>query len=543
MQAVSETLNDPAVQTRSQTPNDPAVQAVTENLNDGVPVTENDPLPVTENDALPVTENVALPVTEDDGLLVGEDDALPMSEDDGLLVSENDRLLTGEDDVLLLGENDPLLAAEPERPWWGSPPAPARPLRIAMLAPPWIPVPPSGYGGIEAVVDAITRELVRRGHEVTLFAAPGSRSEAKVVELLERPHPDEIERSLYEADHVARAFALIDTAAWRGQPFDVVHDHCGFTAFAMADRLATPLVHTLHGPFTAETAAFYAHHAAKAHVVAISHAQLAQAPRGLRVAGVVPNPIEASRWPLVEEKEDYLLWVGRMTSEKGPHRAIAAARLAGMPLVLAGPVQPGQERFFEHEVAPHIDGSQIRYVGEVAGERKVRLFSRARALLMPIRWPEPFGMVMLEAMVCGTPVIAFPEGAARELVTPGETGFLVDDEREMADACSRVRELDPRRCREAIVERCDVRAVGAAYEAVYRRVLAAHAPQAGANGNGRAKLAAHVPLAPTGSALASPNGSARAKPSPNGSARAKISIQADDTRRVARRRTRVATGA
>src|SRR5579875_626515 len=115
VQAVSETLNDPAVQTRSQ------------NLNDGVPVTENDPLPVTENDALPVTENVALPVTEDDGLLVGEDDALPMSEDDGLLVGENDRLLTG----------------EPERPWWGSPPAPARPLRIAMLAPPWIPVPPS----------------------------------------------------------------------------------------------------------------------------------------------------------------------------------------------------------------------------------------------------------------------------------------------------------------------------------------------------------------------------------------------------------------
>src|SRR5579875_2926158 len=156
-------------------PSDPpvtsAVPVVSATLNDGVPVTENDPLPVTENDALPVTENVALPVTEDDGLLVGEDDALPMSEDDGLLVSENDRLLTGEDDVLLLGENDPLLAAEPERPWWGSPPAPARPLRIAMLAPPWIPVPPSGYGGIEAVVDAITRELVRRGHEVTLFAA------------------------------------------------------------------------------------------------------------------------------------------------------------------------------------------------------------------------------------------------------------------------------------------------------------------------------------------------------------------------------------
>lgn len=346
------------------------------------------------------------------------------------------------------------------------------PLRIAMLAPPWIPVPPPGYGGIEAVVDAITRELVRRGHDVTLFCAPGSRSEAEVVELLDRPHPDQIERSLYEVDHVARAFALIDEAARAGRPYDVVHDHCGFTAFAMADRLSAPVVHTLHGPFTAETAVFYAHHADKAQVVAISRAQLAQAPTGLRVAGVVPNPIAAEDWPLVHEKDGYLLWVGRMTAEKGPHRAITAARLARMPLVLAGPVQPGQERFFEHEVAPHIDGDQIRYVGEVAGEEKTRLFARAHALLMPIRWPEPFGMVMLEAMVCGTPVIAFPEGSARELVTPGQTGFLVDDEEQMADACSMTSELDPARCRQVIVERCDVRAVAAAYEEVYRRVAA-----------------------------------------------------------------------
>lgn len=343
-------------------------------------------------------------------------------------------------------------------------------LRIAMLAPPWIPVPPPGYGGIEAVVDAITRELVRRGHDVTLFAAPGSRSQAQVVALLDRPHPDEIERSLYEVDHVARAFARIDEARDAGRPYDVVHDHCGFTAFAMADRLQTPMVHTLHGPFTPETEAFYAHHANKAHVVAISRAQLAQAPAGLRVAGVVPNPIIAEDWPLVREKDDYLLWVGRMTAEKGPHRAITAARLARLPLVLAGPVQPGQERFFEHEVAPHIDGKEIRYVGEIAGEQKTRLFSRARALLMPIRWPEPFGMVMLEAMVCGTPVIAFPEGAASELVVPGQTGLLVNSEEEMADACSMTSELDPIHCRETIVERCAARAVAAAYENVYRRV-------------------------------------------------------------------------
>jgi glycosyltransferase involved in cell wall biosynthesis len=351
-----------------------------------------------------------------------------------------------------------------------------RPLRIAMLAPPWIPVPPPGYGGIEAVVDLVARELVRRGHTVTLFAAPGSRSEAEVIEVLERAHPDEIGNALYEADHVARAYAMVDRAGARNRPYDLVHDHSGFTAFAMADRVSVPVVHTLHGPFTAETAAFYAHHAAKAEVVAISHGQLAQAPEGLRVAGVVPNPIDAAAWPLERVKEDYLLWVGRMTAEKGPHRAITAARLARMPLVLAGPIQPGQERYFEQAVAPHVDGEQIRYVGEVAGERKRRLFARARALLMPIRWPEPFGMVMLEAMVCGTPVIAFPEGAARELVLPGRTGLLVENEEEMADACRRVDQIDPERCRALVLARCDAGAVAAAYEDVYRRVLARAEP-------------------------------------------------------------------
>ncbi len=327
------------------------------------------------------------------------------------------------------------------------------------------------------MIALLSRELLRRGHEVTLFAAPGSCSEAEVVELLDAPHPEAIERALYEADHVARAFAHIEREERSGRAYDVVHDHCGFTAFAMADRIGVPLVHTLHGPFTPDTAAFYAHHAAKAKVVAISDAQLREAPANLQVAGVVPNPIDAARWPLIREKAGYLLWVGRMAEEKGPHRAIAAARLAKMPLVLAGPVQPGQEHFFEREVAPHIDGRQVRWEGEVAGATKRRLFARASALLMPIRWQEPFGIVMIEAMVCGTPVIAFPEGAAEELVRPGETGFLVHDEQEMAAACLRAGELDPSRCRTAVVKRYEVRAVAAAYERIYRSCSERSAPR------------------------------------------------------------------
>jgi glycosyltransferase involved in cell wall biosynthesis len=336
-----------------------------------------------------------------------------------------------------------------------------------MLAPPWISVPPPGYGGVESVVSVLTEALVQRGNEVTLFCAPGSTSSARVVSLLDEAHPDEIERSLYEVDHVARAFAAIDRA--RGERhFDVVHDHCGFTALGMADRLATPLVHTLHGQFTRATSAFYTRHESKATLVAISRAQRATAPARLADVEVIPNPIELRGWPLRERKEDYVLWVGRMTAEKGPHRAIAAARAAGVPLVLAGVIQPGQQAFFDREVAPHIDGDRVRFLGEIGGPFKRSVFADARALLMPISWQEPFGMVMVEALACGTPVIAFPAGAASELVVDGLTGFLVEDKTAMAAAVERLGSISARDCRAWVADHCDVNVVARAYESAYR---------------------------------------------------------------------------
>jgi glycosyltransferase involved in cell wall biosynthesis len=336
-------------------------------------------------------------------------------------------------------------------------------MKISMLAPPWIPVPPPGYGGIEQVVALLAAELTERGNEVTLFAAPGTRSRARVLTPLEGPHPDEIEMSLYEVDHVASAFARIGQA---DPPFEILHDHCGFAAFAFADRIRTPLIHTLHGPFTEETAAFYGRHGHKASAVALSRYQARQAPDALEVVAVIGNPIVVDDFPFSSEKEDYLLWIGRMDEDKGPDRAITAAREADAPLVIAGPVQPGNEEFFAREVEPHIDGDGVRYVGEV-GDEKLELYAGARAFLMPIRWPEPFGLVMTEAMACGTPVIAFPEGSAPELVLDGETGFVVDDEHEMAAAVDRLGELEPARCRESARERFDVAAVAAEYERAY----------------------------------------------------------------------------
>jgi glycosyltransferase involved in cell wall biosynthesis len=226
----------------------------------------------------------------------------------------------------------------------------------------------------------------------------------------------------------------------------------------------------MHGEFDRDTGHFYECHGHKASLVAISHTQLAAAPAGLTAAEVIPNPVDVSNWPLEPRKDGYLLWIGRMAEIKGPHRAITAARRAGLPLVLAGPIQPGQRAFFEAEIAPQLDGRRVIYVGEVGGEAKKRLFARATALLMPIRWPEPFGMVMVEALACGTPVISFPEGAAAEVVEHGQNGFLVASEREMAHAVDQLGRIDARTCRASVSSRYSVGAVAGRYEELYRRV-------------------------------------------------------------------------
>jgi glycosyltransferase involved in cell wall biosynthesis len=342
-----------------------------------------------------------------------------------------------------------------------------------MLAPPWFPVPPPGYGGIEAVVALLCDELTARGHQVTLFAAPESRSPANVHVVLDATHPDAIGSALHESDHVACAWDEIDRAAELGRPFDVVHDHCGFTGLAMATRMSVPVVHTLHGAFTDDTARFYMRHGHKCRLVAISETQLALAPRGATPVAVVPNPIVVEDWPLVTDKHDYLLWMGRVDPVKGAHHAIAAARRSGRRLVLAGPVQCGQDAYFRERLEPHIDGENVVFAGEVGGARRKQLFARAKALLMPIRWAEPFGMVMVEALACGTPVITFPEGAASEIVIDGENGYHVDDEREMAAAIERVDEIDPLRCRSSVQARYDVSTVAARYETVYESALTA----------------------------------------------------------------------
>jgi len=354
-------------------------------------------------------------------------------------------------------------------------------LRVAVVAPPWIPVPPPGYGGIEAVIAVLVRGLSEAGHAVTLFAAPGSASGyARVVPVLDRQCADDIGRARHEADHVRTVFDLIPGEG----SFDVIHDHGDGTLLAFADQFPVPVVHTLHGPFDDQGKAFYARHAHRARFVALSRAQLAGAPPQMRDADVIPNPIEPDEWPLEREKAGYLLWIGRFAPEKGAHSAIAVARAAGRLLVLAGPVQRGQEPYFEREVRPHLQGGRVEYAGEVGGERKRVLYARAGALLMPITWPEPFGMVMAEAMACGTPVLALRAGSSPEVVEQGVSGFVADEPWELAALLPDAERLDPAGIRESAVRRFALDTVAAAYGAAYRRAIDARA--AGRAGASRA---------------------------------------------------------
>jgi glycosyltransferase involved in cell wall biosynthesis len=247
----------------------------------------------------------------------------------------------------------------------------------------------------------------------------------------------------------------------------VVHDHSGYTALAMANRLDTPLVHTVHGPFDQDTKPYYAAHGHNGSVVCISRAQAGMAPDPAIVDGVVHNPIDIDNWPFGAEKDDYLLWVGRFVAEKGPQRAIRVAKATGRRLILAGVVQPRQERFFAEQIQPHLDGDRIQYIGEIGGARKQRLFADAYAFLMPIRWPEPFGMVMVEAMAAGTPVLAFPEGAAPEVVEHGVSGFLVKDEDEMTAMVAEAGRLNPLQVRRS-AERFAPDRIASGYEQTYR---------------------------------------------------------------------------
>jgi glycosyltransferase involved in cell wall biosynthesis len=339
-------------------------------------------------------------------------------------------------------------------------------MRIAVIAPPWYPVPPSGYGGIEWVVALLADGLTDRGHEVTLFAPPGSETEAQLVPPLGTIPPEElIGDPWYEAAHAVSAHE-------RGSEFDLLHDHTGPVGASIGAMRDSLTVHTLHGPFTDQTSMLYRRIARRHWFVAISHSQRSMGPAKLRWGGVVYNGIPTDRYPFREDKEDFLLFLGRADEEKAPHLAIEAARRAGRRLVMCVTTKNQRERaYWAEQVEPLLD-DDVEVRGECDQEQKAELLARAAALLFPIQWPEPFGLVMTEAMACGTPVVAWRNGSVPEVVADGVTGFVVSSVEEMAAAVARLGELDPHLMRARVKERFSAEAMVAGYERVYQQALA-----------------------------------------------------------------------
>lgn len=319
-------------------------------------------------------------------------------------------------------------------------------MRIALIAPPWTPIPPPLYGGIELVVDHLARGLVAAGHEVTLCTTGDSTCPVPKRWVLPHAEGTRIGMAVPELRHVLHAYEAV-------HDHDVVHDHTIMGPFYAERYPDLPVCTTIHGPFNDELTDLYAALVPRVPIVAISHAQYRDAV-DIPVARVIHHGVDASAFPFGAGAGDddgrYVLFLGRMAPEKGAHRAIKVARQAGFRIMLAAKMrEPWEHTYFDEYVSPQL-GTDAVYLGEVDHQRKLELLAGAAALLFPIRWNEPFGMVMLEALACGTPVVAFPEGAVPEVIDDGKTGFLCGDEEAMVDALGRIDDVSRADCRAAV---------------------------------------------------------------------------------------------
>jgi glycosyltransferase involved in cell wall biosynthesis len=316
-------------------------------------------------------------------------------------------------------------------------------MRIGLVAPPWCPVPPHGYGGTEAVVDRLARGLAARGHEVVLFTTGDSTCPVERRWAFPRALADRMGDEVLETRHLVRAYRELADV-------DIVHDHTLFGPLFAETLPGVPVVATNHGPFEERSLRIY-RLAGGVGVIAISRNQAASA-RDVPVLRVIHHGVNPDAFPVGDGAGGFLLFLGRMAPGKGVREAALVAKEAGRRLLIAAKMrEEPEERYFEEKVRPLLD-DDVRYIGEVDEPEKLRLLGQATALLNPISWPEPFGLVMVEAMACGTPVLAFPSGAAPEIVEHGRTGFLCEDVTGMARRVADVESLDRAACRRPVEE-------------------------------------------------------------------------------------------
>ncbi len=342
--------------------------------------------------------------------------------------------------------------------------------RIGVVPPLWTPVPPKTYGGVELVVHLLTEELVRQGHDVTIFGTGDSRTSARLEAVCERNILDFMagtDACVYEA----YANAAVARVLARAREFDVLHFHMGMHWAPFATLVKTPSLFTIH-TFASYDDRWLARNFPSVALTGISRYQAAQLVEGTdREIPVVYNGCDFGAYQPSYEPGQYLAFLGRMSHDKNPLDAIHIAQAAGMPIVLAGKAQQAkEERYFAEEIEPLIDGKMVRYLGPVNHEQKNELLRNAAALVFPIQWPEPFGLVMIEAMACGTPVLARGLGSVSEVIDAGVTGHYAGEIEEMQALLPATLALDRRRVRERAEERFSHRRMVEEYVEVYRKV-------------------------------------------------------------------------
>ncbi|MEE8520138.1 MAG: glycosyltransferase family 4 protein [Gemmatimonadota bacterium] len=338
----------------------------------------------------------------------------------------------------------------------------AGPLRIAMLAPVAWRTPPRHYGPWERVVALLTEGLVERGLDVTLFATADSLTRARLHAVACTGYEEnrELDPKVWEALHISEVFE-------RAADFDIIHNHFDFLPLTYSGLVRTPVVTTIHGFSSPRILPVYRKYNGRAFYVAISEAD--RQPE-LDYIATVHHGIDIERFSFREEPDDYLLFFGRIHPDKGVREAIEIARRTGHPLIIAGIIQ--DEAYFREQVERQLDGERIRYIGSIGPERRDTLLGGALALLHPIAFEEPFGLSVVEAMACGTPVIAFRRGSMPELVGHGETGFLVETVEDAVDAVRQIRSIDRRGCRRWVEQGFTSARMVDDYVRVYEQVLA-----------------------------------------------------------------------
>jgi len=356
-------------------------------------------------------------------------------------------------------------------------------MKIAQIAPPWLSIPPKNYGGAEVVIYNLIEEFVSQGHDVTLFAPGDARTSAKLVSFFPKSL---IERGVPWSAHL-KAYYHLYKSLEHANEFDIVHTHLSSSSdlyiFPLTASLTTPHVTTLHSRFpfdrvntwTGDADYLYMEWAPYVPMIAISESARAEVPHKLNFVGVVPHGLMMEQFrPTGRKRGDFFVWLGRFVPDKGVHLAIEAAKRAQVPVVLAGTIDRYSQEsihYFQQVIKPLIDEKQIRYVGPVNMKEKISLLSRARGFLNPIEWEEPFGMVMIESMALGCPVISFARGAAPEIIVSGKTGFLVHDLDEMVACIPRIDEIDRDMTRRYVEEHFSAHVMAGQYIEIYEKLV------------------------------------------------------------------------